>query len=107
MDTSLKVLPSIALGVVPTHIKFVGGLLPDQDGKFPREADGRLISVAEMDRICQLSPVRPTCTQISVFPGADEADGEIAPADGEEPEEARAVKLRAQAKSLAHLMCHR
>jgi hypothetical protein len=74
MDTSLKVLPSIALGVVPTHIKFVGGLLPDQDGKFPREADGRLISVAEMDRICQLSPVRPTCTQISVFPGADEAE---------------------------------
>jgi hypothetical protein len=74
MDTSLKVLPNIALGVVPTHIKFVGGLLPEQDGKFPREADGRLISVAEMDRICQQSPVRPTCAQISVFPGADEAE---------------------------------
>ncbi|MEP2776002.1 MAG: hypothetical protein ABJQ29_14180 [Luteolibacter sp.] len=66
--------PKIALGVVPTHVKFVGGLVPGEDGKFPREADGRLISVAEMDRICQLSPVRPSCTQISVFPGADEAE---------------------------------
>jgi hypothetical protein len=66
----MKLIPRIALGVVPTHIKFVGGLLPDAAGKFPREEDGRLVSVAEMDRICQQSPVKPTCVQISVFPGA-------------------------------------
>ncbi|MGJ8644477.1 MAG: hypothetical protein ACSHX9_13795 [Luteolibacter sp.] len=72
MSKSLTLKPKIALGVVPTHVKFVGGLVPGEDGKFPREADGRLISVAEMDRICQLSPAKPTCTQISVFPGADE-----------------------------------
>jgi hypothetical protein len=74
MSQTLTVKPKIALGVVPTHIKFVGGLLPDENGKFPREADGRLVTVAEMDRICSQSPVRPTCTQISVFPGGDEAD---------------------------------
>ncbi|MFM2220262.1 MAG: hypothetical protein RLZZ553_10 [Verrucomicrobiota bacterium] len=67
----MKLLPKIALGVVPTHIKFVGGLVPGADGKFPRESDGRLISVAEMDRICQQSPVKPNCVQISAFPGAD------------------------------------
>ncbi len=74
MSAPLTVLPKVALGVVPTHIKFVGGLVPDEAGKFPREADGRLISVAEMDRICQQSPVKPSCTQISTFPGADEAE---------------------------------
>lgn len=72
MTNNLTLKPRIALGVVPTHVKFVGGLVPGEDGKFPRAADGRIVSVAEMDQICQLSPVRPTCTQISVFPGADE-----------------------------------
>ena len=74
----MNIVPNIALGVVPTHIKFVGGLLPNESGKFPRESDGRLVTVAEMDRICQQSPVRPTCVQISVFPGASaEETGEM------------------------------
>jgi hypothetical protein len=74
MSATFSVKPKVALGVVPTHIKFVGGLLPDEQGNFPREADGRLISVAEMDRICTQSPVRPSCVQISVFPGASETE---------------------------------
>ena len=74
MPASLTLKPDIALGVVPTHVKFVGGLVPGDDGKFPRESDGRLFAVAEMDRICQRSPVRPTCVQISTFPGADESE---------------------------------
>lgn len=74
MRKTLTLKPRIALGVVPTHVKFTGGLVPGENGKLPREADGRLIVVAEMERICQLSPVRPTCTQISIFPGADEED---------------------------------
>lgn len=74
MSQTLFLKSNIALGVVPTHIKFVGGLVPDEQGKFPREADGRHMIVAEMDRICQLSPVRPTCTQIPFFAGADEAE---------------------------------
>jgi hypothetical protein len=74
MSAAFSVKPKVALGVVPTHIKFVGGLLPDEHGNFPREADGRLISVAEMDRICAQSPVRPSCVQISVFPGASESE---------------------------------
>lgn len=74
MSQTITVKPRIALGVVPTHIRFAGGLLPDENGKFPREADGRLASVAEMDRIRTQSPLRPSCTQIPVFPGADESD---------------------------------
>lgn len=74
MPETLTLKPNIALGIVPTHIKFVGGLVPDEEGKFPRESDGRLAIVAEMDRICQQSPFRPTCTQIPFFTGANELD---------------------------------
>ena len=38
--------------------------------------------------------------------GADAAD-EVAPIDGDEPEESRAAKLRAQAKSITRLLCRR
>ncbi|MBC7981210.1 MAG: hypothetical protein H7Y36_11665 [Armatimonadetes bacterium] len=74
MSQTLTLKPTIAFGVVPTHIKFVGGLVPDADGNFPREGDGRLSIVAEMERICRQSPVRPTCTQIPFFAGANEED---------------------------------
>ena len=74
MAQALTLKPKIALGVVPTHIGFVGGLVPDENGKLPREEDGRLAVVAEMERICIQSPIRPTCTQISFFPGADDSD---------------------------------
>ena len=74
MPHTLTLKPHIALGIVPTHVKFTGGLVPLENGKFPREPDGRLIPVAEMARICQHSPIRPTCTQISIFPGPDEAE---------------------------------
>ncbi|MFD2257821.1 hypothetical protein ACFSSA_14155 [Luteolibacter algae] len=76
MSDNFTLKPNIALGVVPTHIRFVGGLVPDENGKLPRESDGRICCVAEMDRICQQSPVRPSCTQISFFPGTDEGDVE-------------------------------
>jgi hypothetical protein len=65
---------NIALGVVPTHLGFIDALVPDGQGHFQREADGRIKIVAEMDRICALSPVRPTCVQISLFPGTSEGD---------------------------------
>ncbi len=74
MSTAIQ--PPVALGVVPTHIKFIGGLVPDEGGKFPREPSGALVVVAEMERICQNSSVRPSCVQIPFFSGADEAEVE-------------------------------
>lgn len=76
MSEAITLKPKIALGIVPTHIGFVDGLVPDENGNLPREADGRIAVVAEMDRICSLSRVRPTCIQVSLFPGT--ADSEIA-----------------------------
>lgn len=74
MSQPFTLKPNIALGVVPTHLGFVDALVPDADGHFQREADGRIKIVAEMDRICALSPVRPSCVQISLFPGTSEGD---------------------------------
>jgi hypothetical protein len=74
MSQPFTLKTNIALGVVPTHLGFIDALVPDADGHFQREADGRIKIVAEMDRICALSPVRPTCVQISLFPGTNESD---------------------------------
>jgi hypothetical protein len=76
MPQTLTLKPDIALGVVPTHLGFIDALVPDADGNFIREKDGRISIVAEMDRICAASPVRPSCVQISLFPGT--SDSEIA-----------------------------
>lgn len=74
MSETFTLKPDISLGIVPTHIGFIDGLVPDAEGHFPRETDGRITIVAEMDRICSQSPVRPSCVQISLFPGTHEAD---------------------------------
>lgn len=76
MPESFCVKPDIALGVVPTHIGFVNGLVPNEKGELFREADGRIAVVAEMERLCSISRVRPSCVQVSLFPGT--ADSEIA-----------------------------
>ncbi len=74
MSKAITLKPRIEFGVVPTHIKFVGGLVPDESGKFPREDDGRLVVVAEMARICEQSPVAVTSVQIPFFAGADQEE---------------------------------
>lgn len=74
MSQRLTLKPNIALGLVPTHIKFIGGIAPNESGKFPREADGTLRVVAEMERICEQSPIKPTCTQISYFANSNAAE---------------------------------
>ena len=67
---------AVSLGVVPTHVKFVGGIVPDAQGKLPREPDGQFVMAAEMGRLCAASRVRIDAVQISAFPGTapDELD---------------------------------
>jgi hypothetical protein len=59
---------------VPTHLKFVGGLVPDENGKFPRDADGALRIVSGMKSLCEMSPVKMSIVQIPFFSSADAAD---------------------------------
>jgi len=64
----------IELGVVPTHLKFVGGLVPDDDGKIPRGEDGKLLVVANMEKLCAASKVKIDSVQVPFFPGLDPDD---------------------------------
>ena len=76
MSEKITLNTSVELGVVPTHIKFVGGLVPDEEGRLPRGEDSQLIVVSEMKHLTEISPVKIGSAQITVFPGVDENDTE-------------------------------
>lgn len=74
MSAKIALKPNIQLGVVPTHFKFVGGLVPDDNGRFPRDSDGSLRVLSEMKKLCDASPVTMTIVQIPFFSSADSGD---------------------------------
>ena len=74
MSARISLKTKVQLGVVPTHIKFVGGLVPDGQGKFPRNGAGVLETVACLRVLCEQSEARPTCVQIPFFASADAAE---------------------------------
>lgn len=76
MASEISLKTDVQLGIVPTHVKFVGGLVPEEGGKLPRGEDGQLVVVAEMKRLCDASPVKIQSVQIPAFPGVDEADND-------------------------------
>ena len=71
MSEKITLNTSVELGVVPTHIKFVGGLVPDEEGRLPSGEDCQLIVVSEMKLLSEISPVNIGSAQITVFPGVD------------------------------------
>lgn len=74
MATDIQLKTHIRLGVVPTHLRFVGCLVPDDAGRYPRDEHGEIRIVAGMRELCAASRVPLNCVQISVFPGCDEGD---------------------------------
>jgi hypothetical protein len=74
MNQPIPLRPSIGLGVVPTHLRFVGCLVPDDSGRYPRNEDGEIKIVAGMRELVEASRVPFNCVQISVFPGCDDGD---------------------------------
>ena len=73
-DYPIIVKPTIELGVVPTHLRFAGGLVPDEKGRLPRGADEELVVVAGMRELVEQSPVRIGRVQVSLFPGTRPED---------------------------------
>lgn len=72
--TKIEARSKIKLGVVPTHIQFVDGLVPDEDGNMPRDADGQIKVVSGMKRLVDLARAPLNCAQVSLFPGVTDAD---------------------------------
>jgi hypothetical protein len=82
MSSKITLKSKVQLGVVPTHLRFVGCLVPDENGKFPRNDQGVLRVVEGMKTLIGISPVQFTCVQVSFFPGTareeiDELVGEL------------------------------
>ncbi|PXA03199.1 hypothetical protein DDZ13_13325 [Coraliomargarita sinensis] len=69
MHYPITLKPNIEFGIVPTHLRFVGGLVPDDQGKLPRTAGGEIAVVAGVRDLIEKTPVRFTCVQVSLFPG--------------------------------------
>lgn len=74
MSETFSLKSNVELGVVPTHVKFVGGLVPDENGRIPRGEDGDLVVVSEMKKLTAASPVKIQSAQVTVFPGVDAGD---------------------------------
>lgn len=74
MAETISLKTDVELGVVPTHIKFVGGLVPDDEGRLPRGEDGQLLVVSEMAKLTAASPVKIQSAQVTAFPGVDAGD---------------------------------
>lgn len=74
MSLEIPLRPSISFGFVPTHVKFVGGLVPDEGGMLPRNAEGELMVVAEAAAILKQSSAKPNSIQIPHFTGTSDMD---------------------------------
>ncbi|MEX1114922.1 MAG: hypothetical protein WEB53_06715 [Akkermansiaceae bacterium] len=74
MPEKIILKPNVGLGVVPTHIKFVGGIVPDDNGRFPRDENNVLRVVSGMQELIAASPVKMTIVQIPFFASANADD---------------------------------
>ncbi|BCX48796.1 hypothetical protein HAHE_27040 [Haloferula helveola] len=69
MNPEITLKAPVELGFVPTHAKFVGGLVPGEDGKLPRNESGELVMVAATRDVVERCRVKTGSVQIPVFPG--------------------------------------
>jgi len=74
MAESISLKTDVQLGVVPTHVTFAGGFVPDESGRLPRADDGSLRVVTGMSQLVADSPVAIRNVQIILFPGVDTSD---------------------------------
>lgn len=70
----IKSISSVRVGVCPTHLKFVGSLVPDEGGALPREDGGEIRILAGIKRLVEGSPAPFSVVQLSVFSGTRQED---------------------------------
>ena len=66
-DITLKA--PIEFGTLPTYAKFVGTLIPDEDGLFPRTESGEFVVVDAVRRVMERSAVALDAVQVPAFGG--------------------------------------
>ena len=57
----------VKLGILGTHLGFLEALVPDENGRLPRNSDGEFVIAAGAREILELSPVKVDLIQISSF----------------------------------------
>lgn len=60
-------ISGVEIGILGTHLGFLEALVPDDNGKLPRNADGEFVVLAGARDICERSPVKVDAIQISAF----------------------------------------
>jgi hypothetical protein len=65
--SSIENTSGIPLGILGTHLGFLEALVPDDNGKLPRNADGEFVVAAGARELIELSPVKVDLIQISSF----------------------------------------
>ena len=72
MAIQIKNKSKVEIGVVPTHLMFVGALAPDESGKLPRT---NVPGISRSYPVCASSaaplPVKLDTVQVTLFPGTD------------------------------------
>lgn len=74
MPEKILLKSPVHLGIVPTHLRFVGALVPDENGRFPRNSVGEILVVEGVRKLLETSRVAFGCVQVSIFPGTDPED---------------------------------
>jgi hypothetical protein len=74
MKKDILLKARVELGVVPTHAKFVGGVVPGEDGRLPRNGAGEMVVLEAMRDLVECSRVKIDAVQLSVFPGTQEEE---------------------------------
>lgn len=65
---------SVRLGVCPAHFKFADVLAPDDDGRLPRDLDGKISILSGLERLHENSPVALSVAPVFIFTGTRAED---------------------------------
>lgn len=74
MTATVQPKSCVKLGVLLTHLKFVDGLIPDDEGRWPRDSQRQLTLLTGLRNLANASPAPIEVVQVPYFTGVAEAD---------------------------------